>query len=192
MADSDIYCPNCGAQLVKTGPNAAGSNRPSWSDTPGGSRSGIDALINKPDAQNYWFRRLLAIIIDFIIVAIVIGVIFLVLTISSIIVGTLVGGPITGFFGFLTFPFIVGIFLILYSAFSEATHGTTFGKSAMRLRVTSVNGGRPNLGQAFVRNVSKIYWLLLLLDVTIGLAIEADYKLKVSDKWAGTIVVLQR
>ena len=65
----------------------------------------------------------------------------------------------------------------------------TLGKSIMGLKVTNINGDRPTLGQAFIRNISKIYWILLLLDVIVGLAVQTDYKQKYSDKYAGTIVV---
>ena len=40
-----------------------------------------------------------------------------------------------------------------------------------------------------MRNVSKIYWVLLLLDVVIGLATSKQYNQKFSDKLVGTSVV---
>jgi hypothetical protein len=40
-----------------------------------------------------------------------------------------------------------------------------------------------------VRNISKVYWLLLLLDVVVGLATPKQYTQKFSDKLVGTSVV---
>ncbi|MBI2648992.1 MAG: hypothetical protein HYW93_04995 [Thaumarchaeota archaeon] len=61
----------------------------------------------------------------------------------------------------------------------------------LRLKVTTDDGGMPSLGTSFIRNISKIYWVLLLLDVVVGLAIEVGYKKKFSDRYANTQVVLR-
>jgi RDD family len=58
-----------------------------------------------------------------------------------------------------------GHLFVLYFTFAEATYGKTIGKAVMGLRVTADGGGRPNLGTSFLRNLSKINWVLLLLDV---------------------------
>lgn len=89
------------------------------------------------------------------------------------------------------FPFLIGLGLILYFPISEANWGATFGKSIMGLRVTTLNGRKPTFGQAFIRNISKIYWVLLLLDVIIGLATQTDYRQKYNGKYIGTIVILK-
>ena len=52
----------------------------------------------------------------------------------------------------------------------------------------SKTGGNPSFGEAFVRNISKIYWLLRLLAVIVGLAITKGYKQKYSDHLMGTTV----
>jgi uncharacterized RDD family membrane protein YckC len=59
----------------------------------------------------------------------------------------------------------------------------------MGLKVTTLSGAQLDWGQAFLRNISKIYWVLLLLDVVAGLAMQKAYKQKFSDNYAGTIVV---
>jgi hypothetical protein len=55
--------------------------------------------------------------------------------------------------------------------------------------VVSKKGSNPTFGEAFIRSISKIYLLLLLLDVIVGLAITKDYHEKYSDRLAGTKVV---
>ncbi|MGD0477937.1 MAG: hypothetical protein ABSB29_07210 [Nitrososphaerales archaeon] len=43
--------------------------------------------------------------------------------------------------------------------------------------------------EALVRNVSKLYWLLLILDIIVGLAVSKGYTQKYTDKLMGTSVV---
>jgi len=42
---------------------------------------------------------------------------------------------------------------------------------------------------AFIRNISKIYWIIVLIDTVIGLATPGDPHQKVTDRIAGTTVV---
>jgi uncharacterized RDD family membrane protein YckC len=58
----------------------------------------------------------------------------------------------------------------------------------MGLTVTTDNGLRPTLGASFLRNLSKINWVLLLLDVVVGLSLETGYLKKFSDRFLGTRV----
>jgi len=91
--------------------------------------------------------------------------------------------PFGAYFG--TFA---GLLLVLYFTFAEATYGKTIGRAVMGLRVTTESGGRPTLGVSFFRNLSKINWVLLLLDVILGLALEVGYTKKFSDRYLGTHV----
>lgn len=59
----------------------------------------------------------------------------------------------------------------------------------MHLKVVGPKGGNPTFVQSLVRNISKIYWILLLLDVIVGLATSKQYNQKYSDKLVGTSVV---
>jgi hypothetical protein len=43
-------------------------------------------------------------------------------------------------------------------------------------------------GTSFLRDLSKINWVLLLLDVVLGLALEPGYTKKFSDRLLGTSV----
>ena len=151
--------------------------------------SGIDALMKDSKAQEYWLKRLIAIIIDSVIIAIIVGIIFVAVAAMIALPGYFVGGfaPFAVLFG--GFTVVVGILLILYFPLAEATRGATIGKSAMKLKVVGKSGGNPDFVEAFVRNVSKIYWLLLLLDVIVGLATQKGYQQKFSDHLMGTSVV---
>jgi len=79
---------------------------------------------------------------------------------------------------------------VLYFVFLDVYWGGTIGKRVMGLHVQMVNGGKVPIGKAFIRNISKIYWIFLLLDWLIGVATPgADRRQKYSDRIAGTTVV---
>jgi uncharacterized RDD family membrane protein YckC len=151
--------------------------------------SGIDALMKDSGAQGYWLKRLIALIIDGIIIGIVVVVIFALVAVIVALPAYFVSGaaPLNVLFGGTTFA--VGILLILYFPIAEVARGATIGKSVMSLKVVGKNGGNPTFLEAFVRNISKIYWLLLLLDVIVGLATQKGYQQKFSDHIMGTSVV---
>ncbi len=133
----------------------------------------------------------MALVVDAVIIGIVLAIIGIVLAI--------IGGVVASsfFFGgfaplaFLHGPFVVvaGILLILYFPLMESTYGASLGKRFLGFKVVSKTGGRPTFVEAFIRNISKIYWLLLLLDVIVGLAVSKGYQQKYSDQLAGTSVV---
>ena len=178
--DGTLFCPNCGNPVSK-GDNTQASTA---SSVVGGlPESGMKSLAESSKAQNYWIRRLVALGIDSIILSIAGAILGAVLSIPFMVMG---GPNWTGFFG--AFPVVVGLFSIFYFPATEVYYGASIGKSVLGLKVTTLNGARPNWGQAFVRNVSKIYWVLLLLDVVVGLAIQTDYRQKFSDRYAGTVV----
>jgi uncharacterized RDD family membrane protein YckC len=170
------FCPNCGAPV---GGQAAAPSSPSP------PTSGIDALTRDQKAQEYWVWRVVAIVVDWIIVYIVLGILTLIIAIPSFLVGG--GALFAAVFGGLAF--LWGIVFVLYFTVTESVWGASIGKHFLNLRVKSKTGTNPTFGEAFVRNISKIYWLLLLLDVIVGLAVSKGYQQKYSDHLMGTTVV---
>ncbi len=182
LDDNTLFCQNCGTPVHS-------EDKPSTSATSavgGLPDSGIKSLVESPKAQSYWIRRLVASFIDSIILSIVIAVIGALLSIPILIAG---GFSNLGLFNLAAFPLVVGLFSIFYFPASEVYRGATLGKLIMGLKVTTLTGEKPDWRQAFIRNISKIYLVMLLLDVVVGLAIQMDYRQKFSDKYAGTIVV---
>jgi len=170
------FCPACGSQASATG----GQQVPI---------SGISTVSRDAKAQQYWVKRLLAYVIDAIVVYAVIGLAAAAAALPSFLAGVFVPGYSPHIFPFgAYFGTFAGLLFVLYFTFAEATYGKTIGKGVMGLHVSTEGGGKPTLGTSFLRNVSKVNWVLLLLDVILGLALEVGYTKKFSDRFLGTSV----
>jgi uncharacterized RDD family membrane protein YckC len=132
----------------------------------------------------HWVLRLIAWIIDVVVVAIVAAILFLLLSITVAVAGLF---ALAGWL--FLFPFILGVLMVLYAFVLDVSWGGTLGKRVLGLRVQTVNGGRITYNQSFIRNISKIYWLLVLLDWLIGIATPGDRRQKYTDRIAGVTVV---
>jgi uncharacterized RDD family membrane protein YckC len=139
---------------------------------------------------NHWLFRLIAYVIDAIIIAIPTWIIWFAITLSAIFTSSYF------FFAWgawLFFPLIWGIIQVLYFAILDVYWGATIGKRVLGLQVQMTTGGRVPFDKAFIRNISKIYWLLLFLDWIVGVATAGpDRRQKYTDRIAGTTVVSLR
>jgi len=173
VPDGATFCPSCGAPLQAGAPAA-----------PSGPVSGFETLTKDQKAQEYWIWRFVAFVVDAIIVYVVLAVLTALIALPALFTGGV------GFFGivFGGIAFLWGIIFVLYFSVLESTRGASIGKGLFHLKVVSKTGANPTFGEALIRNISKIYWLLLLLDVIVGLAISKDYQEKYSDHLMGTKV----
>jgi uncharacterized RDD family membrane protein YckC len=138
----------------------------------------------------HWVVRLVAFIIDGILLAIVAAIIGGILAIAAFFGGGF--GFFFGTVGFFAFSFIWGVLSFLYFMILDSYWGATIGKRVMGLQVQTINGGRIPLDKSFIRNISKIFWLFLLLDWIIGIASPGDKRQKFLDRTAGVVVVQTR
>jgi uncharacterized RDD family membrane protein YckC len=137
----------------------------------------------------HWLLRVVAFIIDSIIIGIVTYIIFSVVLYSLLFTGGLYWLYL-GYGYYLIFPFVLGILEVLYFVILDVAWGGTIGKRVMGLQVQMTNGNKVAFDKAFIRNISKIYWLLLLLDWVVALFTPgADRRQKYTDRMAGTTVV---
>ena len=141
----------------------------------------------------HWIYRLIALIIDSIITGII-GYIIYILLVPLLFTSTTIFGitylNIPWYAGVFLLPFIYGIVLVLYSAFLEVSWGgMTLGKKILGLQVQTSSGGKVTFDKAFIRNISKIYWLLLFLDWLVGIVTPGNKLQKYTDRIAGTVVV---
>lgn len=120
--------------------------------------TGIDELMRSPAAQEFWLRRLIATIVDYAILFFPIysvGAIAWALPMWSV-APWLVGGAL----------------VVVYSAVFEAELGYTIGKRLMNLEVVPLDMRPYDIRRAIVRNLSKIYPGVLLLDVVLAFLME--------------------
>jgi uncharacterized RDD family membrane protein YckC len=139
-----------------------------------------DQLAKDRGLQEHWIRRFVAFIIDAIIIWVIIGIISFVIFFSVIFLGD--------FFGFFGWSFVSGVILLFYSAFLEGTRGSTIGKDLLKLKVV-YNRGKMDVGKAFVRNISKIHGILLLIDLILGFLTTGDPRQRYLDRIAETKVI---
>jgi uncharacterized RDD family membrane protein YckC len=134
---------------------------------------------------SHWLIRLVAYIIDAIIISIVAEIIAVIIGIAIIL-----SGAFFLFVGFGLFFLTFGILSILYFIILDVYWGATIGKRVMGLEVQLVKGGRISLDKSFIRNISKIFIVFLFLDWLIAVVTPgSDRRQKYSDRYAGTTVV---
>ena len=135
--------------------------------------TGFNQLGNKA-LQEHWLRRFVAIIIDNIIV-------WIPLFILSFF-------PFFWFFGIWTWGWLgQSVFFFLYCVVLEISMGATIGKRLMSLHVVGIQEQRTPM-MVLVRNVSKIFGLLLFLDWLVGMLTPGDPRQKYTDRMIGCTV----
>jgi uncharacterized RDD family membrane protein YckC len=135
-------------------------------------------------AESNWGARLVAAIIDSIPFSIIAFVIFWA-------TGLMFNPAWTWLVSLLIWPLVYGVLLLIYSVVLEGSASSaTLGKKLLKLQVQTVNGGKPNSGQLVKRNLSKILWIIFLIDIILGVAKHgADPRQRYFDRFAGTTVV---
>ncbi len=157
-------------------------------DIPAGG-NGVSASFPTPPpiptavAESNWGARLIAAIIDSIPFSIIAFVIFWA-------TGLMFNPVWTWVVSLLIWPLVYGVFLLIYCVALEGSASSTLGKKLMKLQVQSVDGGKPNSGQLFKRNLSKIIWFIFLIDIILGVGTHgADPRQRYFDRFAKTTVV---
>src|SRR6266480_5674261 len=154
----------------------------------------FELLRDDKNVQNHWARRLIAFVIDAAIVTVVLAIIAIVVSVPFIIglsfpSTTLGAFPAwwTAWWG-LSLGGLIPVVVFLYFFLAEGLYGRTLGKEIMGLQVQRVDGKPMDMRSSLIRNVSKIYWVLLLIDVAVGLGTHGEMSQKWSDRYVGTKV----
>src|SRR5881397_266699 len=135
--------------------------------------SAIDLIGHNPALQEHWIRRFFAALID----AIVVAVIYLLFALPLAFVSL----------AWYVTPFLYGIVWLLYSMLLETLFGATIGKRLLSLRVVAIDGNL-DIMHCLVRNISKIYLLLFLVDLIVGGVTQGDPRQRLFDRIARTTV----
>jgi uncharacterized RDD family membrane protein YckC len=177
------FCQHCGAHI----------------NVSGGTQYEVDKLVSDTRTQEFWFKRVIACVIDFVIVGVGALILAFLAALALGVAGALAVGSLGSFF----VPFGLGIFgvglsvffailSLLYFSLSDLMYQRTFGKSFLGLKVVTTDGSSLSFGKVLVRNVSKIYWILLLLDLLGGFFTKVQSGQKFSDHIVNTNVVASR
>jgi len=138
--------------------------------------TGFDYLGRDKTLQEHWLRRFAAIVID-----------WLIIYVPLVIIARITGG--WGVFGFLPLS-LTSVFFFLYCTLFDFAIGGTVGKMLLGLKSVSVTG-KMDIAQAIMRNISKIFLLILLIDWIVGMAIDTtDPRQKWTDHLVNTSVIL--
>ena len=130
------------------------------------AQTGFDRLKDDKGLQDHWVKRVIAYIIDVAIVSVALYFALLVVALPAL----------PAVFSGQTFP------LAWFWGFWLG------GKELMGLKVVRLDSKRLDLWSSFVRNISKLAFLLLIIDVAVGLGTRGDSRQKYSDRYIGTIV----
>jgi len=129
--------------------------------------------------EYFWGRRFVALIFDGVILTLMMWIL------SSLIYPLMVA---TSTFTVLNYWLLMAALIIItYFTYMEGKNGTTLGKSLMGLRVET-STGEMNYRIAFVRNLSKILWFPLILDLILGFLFGDSndrYLNQASNTWVG-------
>jgi uncharacterized RDD family membrane protein YckC len=176
LYESSSYCHSCGAP-AKPSPTSAI-----------GVQTGFERLKDDKEFQDQWVKRIVAYAIDVVAVSVVVYSLLLVAAfpvIPAIFFGQTF--PFAWFWGFWLGG-IASLIILAYFVLAEALFGRTLGKELLGLRVTRLDGKHVDLWSSFVRNISKISFVLLVIDLAAGLGTHGDGRQKYSDRYVGTTV----
>src|SRR5438309_11209500 len=189
-----VYCWKCGTELredaafcSKCGASVRGTMGVQ-------SPTGFELLKDDKNVQNHWARRLIAFVIDAVIVTVVLAIIAIAVSIPFIIGLSFPSTSLVTFPAWwnawwgLSFGGLIPLVVFLYFFLAEGLYGKTLGKEIMGLQVQRVDGKPMDMRTSLIRNISKIYWVLLLIDVAVGLGTHGEMSQKWSDRYVGTKV----
>ena len=166
LPDDTKFCPNCGTPLKLEAR----------------AETVVQRFEKDPNLQEHWIKRVIAYVIDSVIVGIATAILLAIPLFQIFIANP------SSFFNLFSFPFAMGLLYILYFTIAETMYGATIGKSLLGLKVVTKTDGKPSFEKAFIRNISKIHWVLLLLDLIGGLITSIDLHQKYTDRIANTTV----
>lgn len=135
--------------------------------------SAFDLIGRNPALQEHWIRRFFAFVIDAIIVFVII--LFFAIPFS-----------IFGWVWWLSSLFSGAIWFV-YSMFLETIFGATIGKRLLSVRVVALDGNL-DIMHALIRNVTKVFPPIFLLDLLVGAATQGDPRQRYFDRVARTTV----
>lgn len=126
-------------------------------------------------------KRFWAFIIDFIVITALMWIL------SVVIYPVII---VTGYFTIFNYwILLLALVIICYFTYLEGRYQKTIGKSLVGIKVRSIDGDL-TYKQTFIRNLSKILWIPILIDLLLGKLIK-NGPIRILDKYAKTEVVFE-
>ncbi len=160
LPDEAKFCQNCGTNIENSVSLGATAS---------------ERILHENSLQEHWIKRIIAILVDSLLVGIV-----------TTILGYLIN--VGGIFSLLNFPFVMGLIYVLYFTTTELVYGYTLGKKIVNLKVVSTDNKKLNFERVFIRNISKIHFIFLILDTIGGFFYSKDPHQKYIDQIFHTTV----
>jgi len=153
----------------------------------------FEVVLKDSTLKENWFRRLIAAIIDGILLGIVFAILAIIAFASWFVTGGFAGrwdyvSNVGRWVGFGALGLLFWLIWILYFAVTESMWGASIGKSLLGMRVVGADGNKPLFVNALIRNASRIHGLIFLLDFILGLVLEGDPRQRFLDRIAKTVV----
>ena len=172
------YCQKCGNELPEGAKycNVCGS-----AVLTATAPTEIKALVSGGVKLAFWWERFVAWLIDAVIIGVVVGI----LGLFSLFAGLTwwSGWPIwLPFFNFN----LTGILYFLYWTLMDGVYGQSIGKMIMRIKVTDLNGEKPQIGNAVIESLGKAF--LLPLDCLLGWILYPNRRQRIFNYISNTVV----
>ncbi|MBN1244007.1 RDD family protein [Candidatus Bathyarchaeota archaeon] len=165
------YCPVCGTSASTEETSAASTVQTA---SPVSEISGVKLA--------FWGERFAAWLIDVIIIGMVVGI----LGVFSLLAGVTWWSGWPGWLPFFNFN-LGGVIYFLYWMFMDGLYRQSFGKMAMRLKVTRLDGSQIGMGSAALESIGKAF--LLPLDCLLGWILYPKRRQRIFNYISETIVV---
>ena len=139
------------------------------------SNEAVLRVVHKLPFQEHWITRFLAFVLDY----------FLLFVVTAI-----AKDLVTPDWAFSTIDYVLaaGLISFLYFIVAESFFGYTLGKRLFDLKVVTVNDEKPSFKNVVIRNISKIFFIFLILDAIGSYFIDNNLHQRYTDKIAHTRV----
>ncbi|MDR0911129.1 MAG: RDD family protein [Methanobrevibacter sp.] len=116
--------------------------------------------------KNLMKKRIIAYIADFFVVSAILWIITWLLGLYIV--------PNSMFVLYDYFIVISVLFCLFYFIILEKIYGQTIGKELVFLKVKDFNNKKITYKQSLIRNISKIFWIIIIFDYIIGIIIKKE------------------
>ncbi|MCW4034460.1 MAG: RDD family protein, partial [Candidatus Bathyarchaeota archaeon] len=128
-----MYCSKCGEKLDEDSKFCTKCGKPvATAETK--ANNVVESFEKDTQLQDHWIKRVIAYIIDSVIINIATGILLAVALFPAFIANPF------GYINVTSFPFASGIAAVIYFVVAETLYGTSIGKTFMMLKVVTVSG----------------------------------------------------